>query len=122
VTPALACLLLLPWRPVTASYYGAGFHGRLTASGAVFDAAACTAASPSLPFGTELLVGYRRRAVLVMVNDRGPWATDSAGAARWPLQPHPTRQLDLSAGAAKALHMCSAGVATVRVCVTREGE
>lgn len=115
MTPALiAAALLLP-RPstVTASWYGPGFHGHLTASGAVFDQHALTCASPDLPFGTTLLLEREGRMVVVQVQDRGPFAVDSAGAAVWPLRRHPVREIDVSAGAAKELGMIAAGVADV---------
>lgn len=115
MTPALlAAALLLP-RPstVTASWYGPGFHGNITASGQPFDQHALTCASPDLPFGTVLLLERGSRRVVVTCNDRGPFAVDEAGRAQFPLRPHPTRDLDVSAGAAKELGMISAGVADV---------
>ena len=39
-----------------ASWYGPGFYGRRTASGAVYTGTALTAAHPSLPFGTLVRV------------------------------------------------------------------
>ena len=115
MTGLLVAALLLPVpHPLTCSYYGPGFHGRLTASGAPFDMHALTAASPDLPFGAVLLLERDGRQVAVTVTDRGPYATDSTGAAVWPLQPHPTRQLDISAGAMKALGGISAGVIQAR--------
>lgn len=109
-----AALWFGPSQPMMASYYGEAFHGRQTASGAVFDQAAMTAASPSLPFGAVLLLEHGGRAVAVTINDRGPFAVDSTGAAVWPLQPHPTRQLDISAGAMNRLGGISAGVIEAR--------
>src|SRR5262245_15148323 len=60
---------------VVASWYGAGFHGRRTASGEVFDQGRMTAAHKTLPFGTKLRVTNLRngRSVLVTVTDRGPY-------------------------------------------------
>lgn len=110
----LVLALLAPPRPMTCSYYGPGFDGRLTASGAVFDQHALTAASPSLPFGAVLLLEHDGRTVAVTVTDRGPYAVDSVGRALHPLSPHPRRQLDISAGAMKALGGISAGVITAR--------
>ena len=116
MTPALlAAALLLPQpTTLTVSYYGPGFHGRQTASGAVFDQHAMTAASPSLPFGSVLLLERDGRAVAVTITDRGPYAVDSVGRVEYPLRPHPRRQLDLSAGAMKRLGGISAGVVTCR--------
>ena len=89
--------------PVTlrASWYGPGFAGRETADGERYNPWAMTCASLSLPFGTRLRVSYGGRAVVVRVNDRGPYV---AG-----------RDLDLSEAAAKALGMVEQGVAWVRV-------
>lgn len=112
---AAAALLLPQARPMTCSYYGPGFHGRPTASGEPFDMHALTAASPSLPFGAILLLEHNGRSTALTVTDRGPYATDSAGAAVYPLQPHPYRDLDLSAGAMKALGGIGAGVIEARV-------
>ena len=111
---AAAALLLPQPQPMTCSYYGPGFHGRTTASGEPFDMHALTAASPSLPFGAVLLLEHGPYRTVAVISDRGPYATDSTGAAVWPLQPHPTRQLDLSAGAMKALGGIGAGVIQAR--------
>lgn len=116
MTPALlAAALILPHpQTLTASYYGPGFHGRQTASGAAFDMHALTAASPSLPFGAVLLLERDGRSVALTITDRGPYAVDSTGRALHPLRPHPSRQLDLSAGAMKRLGGISAGVVGLR--------
>lgn len=111
---AAAALLLPQPQPMTCSYYGPGFHGRTTASGEPFDMHALTAASPGLPFGAVLLLERDGRRVAVLCNDRGPFAVDSTGVAVWPLRPHPVRQLDLSAGAMKALGGISAGIIQAR--------
>lgn len=79
-----------------ASWYGPGFEGSLTASGEVFDPNGFTAAHNTLPLGTQLLVSYGGRSVVVTVNDRGPY---SGG-----------RDLDLSQGAAEYLGLTAAGV------------
>ena len=74
-----------------ASWYGPGFHGRLTASGERFNTQALTAAHLNLPFGTLLRVRSEQngREVIVRVNDRGPYAKG--------------RIIDLSQAAARAL-------------------
>jgi len=82
-----------------ASWYGPGFDGRPTASGAIFDQEGFTVASKELPLGTILLIHRGGRSVLALVNDRGPFV---AG-----------RVLDLSHGVANALGTVSAGVAAV---------
>ena len=99
----LPLMLLGPSQEMTASWYGPGFHGNVTASGDTFNMHEMSCASPDLPFGTVLLLADDGAAVAVTVNDRGPFAVDSTGAAIWPLEPHPTRDLDLSFGAMKML-------------------
>ena len=76
------------WTAVT-SWYGPGFDGRGTASGQVFNAVDYTCASRTLPFGTVLALTLGDQRVIVYVNDRGPYVEG--------------RDLDLSAGAARAL-------------------
>jgi rare lipoprotein A len=80
-----------------ASWYGLAFQGRRTANGERFDMNALTAAHPSLPFGTRVLVRNPRnhRFVVVRINDRGPHV--------------PGRIIDLSHAAARALGMLSFG-------------
>lgn len=80
-----------------ASWYGPGFTGRPTASGAIYDQEGWTVASRELPLGTVLAVSRGDRRVLLLVNDRGPYVDD--------------RVLDLSAAAARALGV--GGVAPV---------
>ena len=82
------------------SWYGPGFHGRLTANGERYDMHGFTAAHKSLPFGTKLEVCYQG-CTTVRINDRGPFI----GA----------RELDLSYGAAKAIGLVDPGVAKVKV-------
>jgi rare lipoprotein A len=80
-----------------ASWYGLAFQGRRTASGERFDMNAFTAAHPTLPFGTRVLVRNPRndRFVVVRINDRGPFV--------------PGRIIDLSHAAARALGMLGFG-------------
>ena len=82
------------------SWYGPGFHGRLTASGEVYNQYAMTAAHKTLPFGTRLEVCLNG-CVVVRVNDRGPYIGG--------------RELDLSYGAARAIGLLAGGVTTVKV-------
>ncbi len=84
-----------------ASWYGPGFNGLPTASGAIFDENLYTCANKELPLGTILLVTYEGRSVLVLVNDRGPFV--------------PGRVLDLSRAAKEALGMGGLGYVTARV-------
>ncbi len=62
----------------TASWYGPGFHGRLTANGEIYDQFEYTAAHKKLPFGTILRVTNPNngRKTLARVNDRGPYIGD----------------------------------------------
>ncbi len=86
-----------------ASYYGARFAGRSTASGETFDPAKLTAAHRTLPFGTRVRVTSLRngRAVVVRINDRGPHV--------------PGRLIDLSRAAARRLGMLQRGTVRVRL-------
>ena len=84
-----------------ASWYGLGFHGRKTANGEKFDMNAYTAAHPTLPFGTRVLVRNpsNGRSVIVRINDRGPY---SGG-----------RIIDVSFAAARALGIVTLGTRNV---------
>jgi len=61
---------------VRATWYGNQFHGRMTASGEVFNENDLTAAHRSLPFGTllKLTNAENGNSVVIRVNDRGPVA------------------------------------------------
>lgn len=89
----------------TASWYGPGFHGAITANGERFNQQALTAAHRSLPFGTRLRVVNpgNGKAVTIRVNDDGPHVHG--------------RVLDLSAGAFARIASKSQGL--VRVCYTK---
>ena len=86
-----------------ASWYGPRFHGRVTASGEVYDMFALTAAHRELPFGAALRVldPSSGRSVVVRINDRGPFIGD--------------RVLDLSFAAARELGMVHQGLAQVEI-------
>lgn len=92
-----------------ASYYGAAFAGRKTASGEVFDPELFTAAHRTLRFGTVLRVKRvdTGAVVYVRVNDRGPF-----GKKR--------RILDLSTAAAGRLDMLKRGIAEIRAEVVEQ--
>lgn len=83
------------------SWYGPGFHGRLTASGEVFDMHQLTAAHRTLPLPSFIRVTHlgNQQSVIVKVNDRGPY--------------HGNRMLDLSYAAARRLGI----VGTARVAI-----
>jgi len=87
----------------TASFYGPGFHGRLTANGEVNDMNGLTCAHLTLPFNTVLLVKNldNGEEVLVRVTDRGPYVGG--------------RIIDLSVGAAEELDMIDSGIAEVLI-------
>ena len=86
-----------------ASWYGPGFHGRLTASGERFNQNDLTAAHRKLPLGSEVRVTNLEngRSIVVEINDRGPYV---AG-----------RVIDLSKAAARRLGIVEEGLAKVRV-------
>jgi rare lipoprotein A len=86
-----------------ASWYGKEFEGRPTASGEIFDSSQLTAAHPSLPFGTMVVVTNRHnnKKVTVRVNDRGPFVA--------------ARIIDVSRAAAEQLDMIVTGTAPVQV-------
>jgi rare lipoprotein A len=85
--------------PIVATYYANKYAGKPTASGQPYDPNGFTAAHPSLPFGTKLLVRYGGKSVTVTVNDRIPYASDS--------------DLDLSWAAAQAIGLTEIGTAVV---------
>lgn len=86
-----------------ASWYGPGFHGKLTANGEIYDENALTAAHPTLPLPSKVRVTNldNGRSVLLTLNDRGPFAKG--------------RIIDVSRKAANLLGFLKAGVARVRV-------
>ena len=61
-----------------ASWYGPGFHKRLTANGERYNMYALTAAHKELPFGSVVKVTNldNNKSVIVTVNDRGPVPKD----------------------------------------------
>jgi len=92
-----------PGQVGTASWYGPGFRGQRTASGAHFDEHEFSAAHRSLPLGTRVRVTNlaNGRSVVVRINDRGPFVRG--------------RLIDVSYGAARALGMVRRGTARVRL-------
>jgi rare lipoprotein A len=86
-----------------ASWYGAAFHGRVTANGELFDRHAVAAAHPTMPLPsyarvTNLTNGL---SLVVRVNDRGPY--------------HGRRVIDVSERVADVLGFRGRGTAPVRV-------
>jgi rare lipoprotein A len=86
-----------------ASWYGPGFHGKLTASGEPYNMYDMTCAHKTFPMGTKLRVTsiQNGKSVVVTVNDRGPYV---AG-----------REIDLSYAAAKELGVIGPGTAKVEI-------
>lgn len=60
----------------TASWYGPGFVGHPTASGAPYDPERLTCANKDVPLGTVLHVSANGYAINCLVNDRGPYVGD----------------------------------------------
>jgi rare lipoprotein A len=89
-----------------ATWYGARFAGRRTASGEPFDPWALTAAHRTLPFGTWVKVTRidTGQSVRVRITDRGPYGG-----------PGQRRIIDLSRAAAERIDLLRAGVAPVKV-------
>jgi rare lipoprotein A len=85
-----------------ASWYGAVFNGRKTASGELFDMYAMTACHPTLPFGSlvKVINHSNHRSVVVRITDRGDLVDEG-------------RIIDLSFGAAQRLAMTKGGLARV---------
>jgi rare lipoprotein A (peptidoglycan hydrolase) len=87
----------------SASWYGPYFHGRITATGEVYNQFDLTAASRTLPFDTYLKVTNKKngKQVIVRINDRGPYVDEHL------------RILDLSYGAATCLGSDESGVVPI---------
>lgn len=90
-------------RTGVASWYGADFHGQLTANGERYDMTALTAAHPTLPLPSYVRVTNLQNgaSLVVRVNDRGPFVA--------------SRIIDVSAQTALLLGFHEAGTASVRV-------
>jgi len=86
-----------------ASWYGADFHGKKTASCEIYNMNAMTAAHKTLPLGTVVEVNNLEngKKTVVRINDRGPYVG--------------TRIIDLSHEAATQIGMVRNGTAKVRI-------
>jgi rare lipoprotein A (peptidoglycan hydrolase) len=84
-----------------ASWYGPGFHGKMTANGEIYNQHDITAAHPTLPMPSFVRVTNLEngRQAIVRINDRGPF--------------HSNRIIDLSKASAEKLGVT--GLARVRV-------
>jgi rare lipoprotein A len=88
-----------------ASWYGPGFHGRLTANGEIYNQDDLTAAHRTLPLTSMVRVTNLEngRSIILRVNDRGPFKSG--------------RIIDLSRRAAELLGFIRKGTAKVEVLV-----
>jgi rare lipoprotein A len=96
-----------PYEVGTASWYGDYFQGKPTASGEPYNMYDLTAAHPSLPIGSYVLVTnlHNGRQVVVRINDRGPIV--------------PGRIIDLSYSTARVLDFKAQGLQRVRLDVVQ---
>lgn len=85
------------------SWYGPGFHGRITANGEVFDQTKLTAAHRTLPLPSTIEVTNlaNNRSIVLRVNDRGPYIDG--------------RIVDVSKRAAEILGFEKEGLAKLRI-------
>lgn len=111
------CVRLLPFRKSgakteigIASWYGGKKYRKLTASGEWYNPKRFTAAHPTFPFGTKVLVTNleNKKKVVVTINDRGPSVEG--------------RIIDLSYAAAKKLDIIRTGTAKVKLKVLSFGK
>ena len=86
-----------------ASWYGRRFHGKLTASGEIFNQEKFTAAHRTFPWGSRVKVTNlaNGKSVEVRINDRGPFGKG--------------RIIDVSRAAARVLGIVGSGITTVRI-------
>jgi rare lipoprotein A (peptidoglycan hydrolase) len=87
----------------TSSWYGEDFDGLPTATGEPYDMYGATAAHPSLPLGSLVLVTNTKnhRSEVVRINDRGPYVEG--------------RELDVSYEVARNLGFDQRGLARVQI-------
>ncbi|HWH30775.1 MAG TPA: septal ring lytic transglycosylase RlpA family protein [Mycobacteriales bacterium] len=88
-----------------ASWYGPGFVGNPTASGAPYDPERLTCAHKTLPLGTLVRVSRAGLAMTCLVNDRGPYVDD--------------RIIDLSRAGSRALGFDGVAQVVVEVLAPR---
>ena len=102
-TPAPPLVQATPQVVGIASWYGPGFDGRRTSTGAIYHQEDLTAASNEFPLGSRVMVTNldNGRSIEVAVIDRGPFKKG--------------RKIDLSHKAAHVIGMLDKGTAPVRV-------
>ena len=90
-----------------ATFYASWFEGRKTASGRIFDGSQAIAAHRTYRFGTLVRVTnlQNRRAVNVVIVDRGPYGKNRREGA----------MIDLSPAAAKEIDIIKRGQARVKI-------
>jgi rare lipoprotein A len=86
-----------------ASWYGPGFHGKLTSNGETYDMNDMTAAHKTFPMNTIVKVTNNKNGknVVVRINDRGPFVDD--------------RIIDMSKTSASMIDMVGHGTTKVKV-------
>lgn len=92
-----------------ASWYGPGFHGKMTANGETYDQNDLTAAHQTLPMPVKVRVTNLEngRSIVVRINDRGPFVNG--------------RVIDVSRRTAQLLGFDTKGTAPVRVQIVEGG-
>lgn len=95
------------WQTAKVSWYGPGFYGNKTASGAVLTTGMMNVAVPQgstgrFPFGTRIEFAYNGKTCVAVVNDTGAFAKYG-------------RKFDLGPGTAKALGFSGVGTVEWRV-------
>lgn len=89
------------WSSARVSWYGPGFYGRSTASGATLTQGMMNVAHRSLAFGTRIQFEYNGKTCVAVVNDRGPYVGN--------------RTFDLGPGTAGALGFSGVGTVKYRI-------
>jgi rare lipoprotein A len=97
-----------------ATYYGPGFHGRLTSNGEIFNKYAMVAAHPSYPEGTKVRITNLENGLEahLRINDRGPAKRIQRRGVI----------IDVSEGAARKLDMKHDGRVRVKLEVLEWGD
>jgi len=103
IVQSIPVVIYKPLGEMVASWYGPGFHGRITANGEIYNQFDLTAAHKSLKFGTLLRLTnlQNNKSIIVRINDRGPYIEG--------------RELDLSYASARALGIVKPGVKKLKV-------